>query len=58
MHAQWGPTRCDSVDYSLPGTSVHGISHASTLEWVAISFSGDLLDPPPDQELGQVPEAA
>ena len=24
---------------SLPGSSVHGISHARILEWVAISFS-------------------
>ena len=30
---------CDPVDYSLPGSSVHGISQARTLEWVAISFS-------------------
>ena len=27
------------VDYSLPGFSVHGISQAKILEWVAISFS-------------------
>ena len=27
------------MDYSLPGSFVHGISQASTLEWVAISFS-------------------
>ena len=27
------------MDYSLPGFSVHGISQARTLEWVAISFS-------------------
>ena len=30
---------CDPVDCSLPGSSVHGISLASILEWVAISFS-------------------
>ena len=29
----------DPVDYSLPGSSVHGISQAGILEWVAISFS-------------------
>ena len=28
-----------------PGSSVHGISQARRLEWVAISFSGDLLNP-------------
>ena len=30
---------CDSMDYSSPGSSVHGISQARILEWVAISFS-------------------
>ena len=29
----------DPVDYSPPGSSVHGISQARILEWVAISFS-------------------
>ena len=28
--------------WSLPGSSVHGILPASILEWVAISYSGDL----------------
>ena len=32
-------TLCDPVDCSLPGSSVHGISQARILEWVAISFS-------------------
>jgi len=32
-------TLCDPMDYSLPGSSVHGISQARILEWVAISFS-------------------
>ena len=30
---------CDPVDCSLPGSSIHGILQARTLEWVAISFS-------------------
>ena len=30
---------CDPVDCSQPGSSVHGISWARILEWVAISFS-------------------
>ena len=30
---------CDPIDYNLPGSSVHGISQARILEWVAISFS-------------------
>ena len=33
------PTLCNPVDYCLPGSSVHGISQARLLEWVAISFS-------------------
>ena len=33
------PTCCDPKDYSLPGSSLHGILQAITLEWVAISFS-------------------
>ena len=33
-------TLCDPIDQSQPGSSVHGIPQASTLEWVAISFSG------------------
>ena len=32
------PTLCDPMDYSPPGFSVHGISQARILEWVAISF--------------------
>ena len=32
------PTLCDPVDYSLSGSSVHGILQARILEWVAISF--------------------
>ena len=30
---------CATVDCSLPGSSVHGISQTWILEWVAISFS-------------------
>ena len=33
------PTLCDSMDYSPPGFSIHGISQARILEWVAISSS-------------------
>ena len=38
-------TLCDSIDWSPPGFSVHGISQARILEWAAISFSGDLPNP-------------
>ena len=37
--AQSCPTLCDPMDCSLPGSSVHGISQARVLEWVAIAFS-------------------
>ena len=33
------PTLWDPMDYSLPGSSVHGIFQARVLEWVAIAFS-------------------
>ena len=32
-------TLCVPLDCSLPSSSVHGISQARTLEWVAILFS-------------------
>ena len=32
-------TLCDPLDYSPPGSSVHGIFQARILEWVAISYS-------------------
>ena len=34
-----GPTFCDPLDYSLPGSSVHWLSQARILEWVSISYS-------------------
>ena len=37
--AQSCSTLCDPMDYSLPDFSVHGISQARILEWVALSFS-------------------
>ena len=33
------PTLCNPMNYSLPGSSGHGISQAGILERVAISFS-------------------
>ena len=33
------PTLCDTIDCSLPGSSVRGIFQAIVLEWIAISFS-------------------
>ena len=37
--AQPCPTLHNSMDCSLPGPSIHGISQARVLEWVAIAFS-------------------
>ena len=37
------PTLCDSIDGSLPGSSVPGILQARILEWVATSFSRPLV---------------
>ena len=38
---------CDCMDYSSPGSSVHGLLQARILEWVAMPSSppGDLPDP-------------
>jgi len=40
--AQSCPTLCDPVNYSLPGSSVHGIFQARVLEWGAIAFSNPI----------------
>ena len=37
--AQSCPALCDPMDYSLPGSSIHGIFQSRVLEWSAISFS-------------------
>ena len=37
--AQSCPTLSDPMNYSLPGSSVHGIFQARVLEWGAIAFS-------------------
>ena len=37
--AQLCLTLCNRKDYSLPGSSVHGILQARILEWVAFTFS-------------------
>ena len=33
------PTLSDPMDYSSPGSSIHGIFQAKVLEWGAIAFS-------------------
>ena len=40
--AQSYRTLCDSMDFSLSGSSVHGILQARVKEWVAIAFSSDM----------------
>ena len=37
--AQSCSTLCDPMDCSPPGSSIHGISQARILKWIAISFS-------------------
>ena len=37
-------TPSDPMDYSPPGSSVHGILQARVLEWGAIDFSVDILE--------------
>ena len=37
--AQSCPTLSDLMDFSLPGSSIHGIFQARVLEWGAIAFS-------------------
>ena len=32
-------TLSDPMDFSLPGSSIHGIFQAKVVEWVAIAFS-------------------
>ena len=37
--AQLCLTLSDPIDYSLPGSPIHGIFQARVLEWVTISFT-------------------
>ena len=43
--AKLGLILCDLLDCNPPGSSVHGISQARILEWVAISSSKSLPKP-------------
>ena len=43
--AQLCLTLCNPMDYSLPGSSVHGILQTRILEWVAIPFSRGCSQP-------------
>ena len=39
VHAHSCPTLCNPMDYSPPGSSIHGILQARILEWVAMPCS-------------------
>ena len=39
------PTLCDPTDCSLPGSSVHRLSQARILEWIAMPSSGGSSQP-------------
>ena len=41
--AQSCPTLRDPMDYSLPGSSIHGVFQARVLEWVPFSFCAWLI---------------
>ena len=43
--AQSCPAVCNPMDYSPPGSSVHGILQARILQWVAIPFSRESSNP-------------
>ena len=53
--AQLCLTLCDSMDYSLPGSSVHGILQARVLEWAAISFSRGSSQPRDQTRVSPIP---
>ena len=41
--AQSRPSLCNPMNCSLPGSSIHGIFKARILEWVATSFSKNMM---------------
>ena len=43
------------MDYSLPGSSLHGILQARVLEWVAISFSRGSSLPRDRTQVSRIP---
>ena len=56
--AQLRLTLCDPMDYSPPGSSVHGILQASTLEQVANSFSRASFQPRDQTRISCIPYIA
>ena len=53
--AQSCPTLCDPMDYSLPGSSLHGILQARVLEWGAISFFRESSQPRDWTRVSRIP---
>ena len=49
--AQSCPTLSDPMDCSLPGSSIHRIFQARVLEWVAIAFSGGMVQSGSNSEI-------
>ena len=45
------PTLCKPMDYSQPGSSVHGILQAKMQEWAAILFSRGSFRPKDESQL-------
>ena len=45
LSLQLCPTLCDPMDYSPPGSSVHGILQLRILEWTDISYSRGSFQP-------------
>jgi len=43
------------MDCSQPGSSVHGISQARTLEWVALPFSRGSSQPKDQTQVSHIP---
>ena len=48
-------TLCNSMDCSLPGSSLHGIVQARVLEWAAISFSRGSSQPRDRTQVSLIP---
>ena len=58
MRAESRETLGSPKDCALPGFSLHGIFQARILEWVAISYSGDLRSPGIDRASLALPALA
>ena len=56
--SQLGPTLCNPMDPSPPGSSARGIFQARTLEWVAIPFSRGSSQPGDQTQVSCIAAAA